>query len=255
MVRTLAALVAALELTTSLAHAQERGLDRQGEFIVSADRLVPLLSYTRVRQNDLPPLPAGVTQASTTTTQTSLSLLWASTPPQEVFFTVPRVGFDYVLVRNVTVGGDVAIYGTLGSHASTKTELDSGQTVSTSVGNDGMFVFGIAPRGGYILRLTGLLAVWLRGGFSFYTSTASSPKAADGTHTHDGVNQFALDIDPQLVITFVRHFGLTAGITSDIPLAGEHSHTTFNPNGSRVEASAGSSIFFIGATAGLLGYF
>lgn len=219
---------------------------------------MPLFSWSRVAQDDLPPLPAGVSNSSTTTTQTSFSFFWGSTGPAaipEVFYAVPRVGFDYTILPNVTIGGDIGLFFTTGNSSSQETDNTNGSSVTTSVDNGGLFVFGIAPRAGYILRLNDMFAFWLRGGLSFYTETASTAKRADGSYSHDNTDQFALDLEPQFVFTPVQHFGLTATLDGDIPLAGQHAHTDFGGNGGSAEASASSSVAFFGLTLGMLGYF
>jgi hypothetical protein len=77
-----------------------------------------------------------------------------------------------------------------------------------------------------------------------------------GTGATDSVNynQFALDLDPQLVITPLPHFGFTAGVTGDIPIAGGHAETHTDGGGS-TSASASSSLLFVGVTGGLVGWF
>jgi hypothetical protein len=247
---TAAGAVAAALLMPTPARAQTKPeFGSRGEFILSADRLVPLVSWSRVAQDDL----AGG-DTSTTTTQTAFSFFWGSTAPQEVFFTVPRVGLDYTIVPNVTIGGNVTVFFTAGSNTSTTTTVDNG-AMTTSGDNGGLFVFGIEPRAGYILRLNDMFAFWFRGGFSFYTATASSPKQNDGSYSHDNTNQFALDLEPQFVFTPVSHFGLTATLDGDVPIAGQHSHTDFAANGMSNEASASSSLAFVGLTLGMIGYF
>jgi len=259
MLRTLIAGAALLGViaTTSLAHAQAQELGAPGEFIISADRLVPLFAYTRLDQHALPEnVPAGDTGASTTTSGTAISVLWGQNTQDELFYTVPRAGFDYVILPNVTLGGDIALYFTLGSNASTKTTADDGITTTTSGGDGGLFLFGVAPRGGYILRMTRSISLWLRGGISFYTLTENGPKLnAAGAFDRTDFDQLALDIDPQLVITPVQHLGLTAGLTTDIPLAGEHATKEFSGTGTSLEQSAGQSELFFGVTLGLIGYF
>lgn len=269
MLRTLTAVgaVLAVTATSSLARAQARELGTPGEFIISADRLIPLFAYTRSVQHTLPPLPAGDTSQSTVVQQTGISFLWGAVTSTNVatpagqelpinFFTIPRAGFDYVILPNFTIGGDLALYFTLGSGASEKTTDTSGVTTTVSEGNGGLLTFGIAPRAGYVLRLSHLISFWLRGGLSFYTETVDSRKLNNqGAFTRDGIDQFALDLDPQFVITPVAHLGLTAGLTADVPLAGEISEKNFTGTGSSTESSAGSSIFFFGATVGLIGFF
>jgi hypothetical protein len=254
-------------LTASLAHAQGReAFGHQGQFIISADRLVPIFSYTHTAQDNYNPGP-GNSKAVAFYNQTSISLLWgsvSSTPaasdglnriPSDTFFTVPRVGFDYVIVPNVTIGGNVVVFFTLGGSNGTDVTANNGSTTTTKFDNPGALVFGVAPRGGYILPLTDLFSLWLRGGFSYYVASAkSSNNANPQSSLSTSANQFALDLDPQFVITPVPHFGFTVGLTADIPLAGGHSAETVTGGTSRT-TSAWSSIFFLGVTGGILGYF
>lgn len=252
MLRMLTAVAAMLGVlaTTSFASAQARELGTPGEFIISADRLVPLFAYTREDEQADP-----TANSSTTTTQTSISLLWGENSQQELFYTVPRAGFDYVILPNVTVGGDLALYFSLGSGVSTKT-VEPNTTTTTSGGNGGVVLFGIAPRGGYILRMNHLLSFWLRGGFSFYTEIVNGPKVnAAGAFTRNSVDEFGIDFEPQVVFTPIPHFGVTAGPTLDIPLSGQHKTTDFDGTGGSTSASAGSSQLFFGITAGLIGFF
>ncbi len=262
MIRRLTGVAAGLGvlLAASLARAQARGpLGQRGEFIVSADRLFPLFSYTHVSQDNVFPM-AGISKQVAVYNQTAISLLWGSSAPgdaiaplQTSFFTVPRVGFDYVLFPNVTVGGDIVVFFTLGGNNSTDTTPVAGGTVTASNDNPSSFVFGVAPRAGYVLALSDLFSLWLRGGLSYYVATSKTTNA--GTTVTSSTNQGALDLDPQLVITPIPHLGITAGLTADIPLAGGHSQETDLNTGLSRTNSASSSVFFFGATAGLLGYF
>jgi hypothetical protein len=259
MMRRLTAVVvgAGVLLTASVAGAQAHGgIGERGQLIFSADRLFPLFSFTHTSTDVPGPLGNGVSKAFTTNDQTGISLLWGSATPL-TFFTVPRLGFDYVIVPNVTVGGDLVIFFTVGGHNNNETDLNNGVTMSNKTDNPSTFIFGVAPRGGYILRLTDLFAVWLRGGFSYYVlnSKTTNPPGNTTTATIVSQNQFALDLDPQFVLTPVPHFGLTLGLTADIPITGGRSTENDMSNGSNITASAGASIFFFGVTAGLLGYF
>lgn len=253
------AVAAAATFSASAGHAQplRDPIGERGQFIVSADRLVPLFSWTRVAQDAFPgAVPAGASNQFSTQTQTSFSLFWGSgfTPqqPGELFFAVPRVGFDYVVIPRLTVGTDLAFFFTVGSSTSTETDLQNGGTVNASGGNGNTYVFGIAPRVGYLMPLGNLpLYFWGRGGFSFYTATNTN----DGATVHNNVNQLAFDLEPTLVWTPVTHFGLTASIDGDVPLYGRHSTTTFGNNGQTVtDFTANSSEAFFGITLGMLGY-
>ncbi|MGD0674613.1 MAG: hypothetical protein ABSC94_04300 [Polyangiaceae bacterium] len=267
MARTLTTTIGAtigLLLTTSLSEADTRhDFGSPGELIISADRLVPFFSYTRVAQDDYGATP-GVASSSTTSTETSLSFFYGSShgslttltqEEEDQFFTVPRIGVDYVLAPNVTVGGDLILFFS-GASQSNQTDYTNGTTENVSQSVGGSTVFGLAPRAGYILRVNGLVSLWLRGGLSFYTSVAGTARQPDGSYAHEDVDELALDLDPQIVITPMPHFGLTAGLTADIPLVGQHSLTQFNADGSEAsEESASSSVMFLGVTVGLLGYF
>ena len=230
-VRKLAALGVSLGTILCASQARAAEFGERGQFIVSADRLFPLLSFSDVQQNEFG------TNVKDTYQQSSLSLFVGSTPPQDTFYTVPRLGLDYVITSHLTVGGDVVLYTTLGTSGSTGNN-SSGSGPTT-------FLFGLAPRVGYVLAFSDMFAFWPRGGLSWYTTSSNGPGDTGG-----GLNQLALDLDPQFVITPVSHFGFTAGVTADIPLTGGHSVTENNTT-----TSAGASILFVGATVGMLGYF
>jgi hypothetical protein len=248
-------------LTTSLAKAEAKGaFGQQGEFIVSADRLVPVFSFVSVSQT-IPGVPApGLNKVVETNSQTAFSLLLGGTPgapPEATFFTFPRLGLDYVVVPRITIGGDLLFYATLGGNSTTETDFANGASRSVTVSAPSTLVFGVAPRGGYILPLSDLFSLWLRGGFSFYTA---STKTQNGTGnnamtTSNNTNQLALDLDPQIVVTPLPHIGITAGLTADIPIAGGHSVTVETPPNPSVTNSAGSSIFYFGAELGILVWF
>ena len=277
MVRRLTAVAAGVGVMRvgSLAHAQSSGgsFGSQGQFIISADRLMPVLGYSRASSTEPQTPPAGETKVTDTEDSSSLGFFWGGTPafngavpggipgapgsiPVTNFYTVPRVGFDYVLLPNITVGGDLILFFTLGGSNSNEVYNNGGGTTTTTHNEPTNTTFGIAPRAGYIMHLSDLFSLWLRGGFSFYTLTWKQQFTVMTTTTtiSANYNQFALDLDPQLVITPFPHFGFTVGLTGDIPLAGGHSFTT-NTAGTTSSISAGSSLMFIGVTSGLVGWF
>jgi hypothetical protein len=276
MVRRLIAVAAGVGvmLVGTLGQAQTSGgsFGSQGQFIISADRLFPVLGYSRASSTEPQTPPAGVTKVTDTEDSSSLGFFWGGTPaftgvvgiaganvasiPVTNFYTVPRLGFDYAILPNVTVGGDLILFFTLGGSTSHEVYNNGGGTQTTTTNEPTNTTFGIAPRGGYIMHLSDLFSVWLRGGFSFYTLTwkESSTVANTTTTFSANYNQFALDLDPQLVITPFPHFGFTVGLTGDIPLAGGHSFTA-NTGGTTSSVSAGSSLMFVGLTSGLVGWF
>jgi hypothetical protein len=251
------------EVAGAQAHGQEFG--QKGEFILSADRLVPVLAFTenKITNNNVNP------NQTFTTTGSAISILWgnnsvfsgANAPNlglgagNPTAYTTPRVGFDYVIIPNLTIGGDLLVFFTLGG--SVTTPAGGGRTVSTDTPSGNLF--GIAPRVGYILGLSEPLSIWLRGGFSFYHAGTSQADNACGTNPSDtnSLNVFGIDLDPQLVISPVPHFAFTAGPAFDFGFAGGASHT--QPTGptcnQTLTTSYGYSSWNIGLTAGLLGWF
>lgn len=231
-------------LASKLAYAQRQGFGDTGQFIVGADRLVPLLSYSETWTGHLGNLGAGETGETTTSSQTALSFFWGATSPGETFFTVPRIGFDYVLAPHFTIGGEMALFATTGASQSTEHDQANGVSTTTPGAPTTRTLFGIAPRVGYILRLTNLFGLWLRGGLSFYTESDTTNV---GANVSSGSNQFAMDLEPQFVITPLPHIGLTMGPTLDVPLFGR---IWVDPN-----ESASSAVFYFGITGAMIAYF
>jgi hypothetical protein len=266
MKRTLTAALATLAVLTTapLAMAQKAEFGQQGEFIISADRLLPLFGFSSFSfDNGTAP---NQTKNTTTISQTSLSFLYGGTPSPDLlgngsngvganlFYTVPRLGFDYVIVPNVTIGGDIVLYFTLGGSTSTEVDTNDGRNTNISNGNPSTTLFGLAPRGGYILQLNDMFSLWLRGGFSYYTATAKQTVPNGGPSTSGSEQQPSIDLDPQMVFTPIPHVGFTGGLTADIPFAGRVSTTTTN-GGQTVNVSNSASALYIGLTLGMLAHF
>jgi len=79
----------------STAGAEPLDFGARGQIIISADRIAPLFSYSRIETDT----GGG---DSTTNTTTSMSLLWNGAP--EAVYDIPRIGLDYVLAPQITVG-------------------------------------------------------------------------------------------------------------------------------------------------------
>jgi hypothetical protein len=260
------AAVGGVLLTASVAGAQDRPYDtyfgHKGEFVFSADRLVPVLAFTQNKiTND-----NGNPNTSTTTSGSAISLLWGNNSVlggggagglggagNSTFYTTPRLGFDYVVIPNLTIGGDLFVFFTLGGST---TNTAGSRSVSTD--NPSGNAFGIAPRVGYVFGINDVFSFWLRGGFSFYHAGES---VADGNcpnqNDTSSLNVFGLDLDPQFVISPTSHFAFIAGPAIDVGFAGGFSSS--NPLGNQCNTTAttsdGYSSFNIGLTGGLMGWF
>jgi hypothetical protein len=278
MIRTMSAVVAVGVLAVASDAQAAAGGDTfgdEGHFIISADRLIPLVGYSSFKttytdpQND---------KFSYSTSSTSSSIFWgggeglpfavATTNGgnfQNVSYGIPnpyktpRIGFDYVLIPNLTIGGNLFAFFTFGSSGNVHYENGNGtQTSDFKVDVPNASILGIAPRVGYILRLSDLIGFWFRGGFFYFTEGASvdvHDQQGNVTRT-DSINawQFGLSLDPQLVITPWPHFGIMAGLTGDIPIAGGASYQRVTgPQTDRTSYSFTS--FYFGATAGIFVWF
>lgn len=252
----LGAFAAAL-LAPSIAKAQDaHGFGSQTQIILSADRLVPVFAYTSttVTQNQ------GGTTVKSSQSDSSTSLLWGSDGQGLLLgprspHTVPRVGFDFVVIPHLTVGGTVAFAFSLGGSRETETTQNN-QTTTVKTDSPSQTVIALGPRVGYILPLGDLLAFWPRGGFSFY-SLKSTTEDTDNNGTTRDTNRataFSLDLDPQLVITPIEHFFFNVGPLVNIPITG--SVTRERVRGATTTSVENDlSLWHIGITAGLGGWF
>jgi hypothetical protein len=263
--RTLCAALAGFGalLTAPLASADEFG--DKGQLIFSADRLVPFLGYSQSKLTDNGTNPAAVTTVSSS----QISLLWGSTSVSGDLgaapgpsgatattsaYTVPRLGFDYVLLPHLTVGGNVVFFTTVGSNSNFC--ADSANCVSQ--GNGTGDVVGIAPRAGYVLGLSGMLSLWLRGGFHYYHEHVAVPTGVCNSSNNYSAELGGLDLEPQLVISPISHFAFVAGPIFDWGFAGSYStDAPAGPNNcnARVTASEGLASWNLSLNAGLIGWF
>jgi len=211
----------------------------RGRIILSADRLSPFLSYTRIQQDQ-----GGGN--SVTTSTTSFSPLWTASPQN--LYDIPHFAFDYVVVPHLTVGGYASV--TLPA-SSTQSTTQNGTTTS----QDGakLSALGIGARGGYLVALTPRLWFWPRAGLSYTRESTTSTALGQGNELSVSVSQIALNLEPQLALHLVPHFALTLGLVFDIPLTGTQ-HSEFTLNQTTISTDTDSSQLHIGFTAGLLGW-
>jgi hypothetical protein len=199
-------------------------------FIVSADRLLPLVSYQSTE----------VTQNGVSDTQSRLSVALMNNAPFEAystFYNLPRLAFDWLPVQNLTLGGAAWLYA----------DLQATNSVGgTSTDQAKLTYWGIAPRVGYIIPLSDKLSFWPRAGVEFNEVSSS-----DGSLS---VTQFAVDLEAMLVISPWNHFGFTVGPTADIPITGKQTLTAAAGGGGG-STSVDSSMLQVGLSAGMLGHF
>jgi hypothetical protein len=121
---------------------------------------------------------------------------------------IARVGYHRIVARRVSIG--------LGVHYADQSAAPgqvSGSPVKT---------WGLSPRIGFVLPLHRLLAIWLRGGVTYLSS--SQPGTTDfvaGKSTPDESDwTLSLGAEAQAVFTPIEHVGFTFGPTIEWGIAG-----------------------------------
>jgi hypothetical protein len=246
MTRTIvvSAAVAIVTLAGSARAKEGDGSSRFGSpgFIISADRLIPLTSYESVK----------TTQSDgSSETKSDLSLGLLSNAPYAAFgtfYNLPRLGFDWVPVQSLTLGGAVWLYTQL-TVTDSHSAPNGGPTVSTD--QPKVTYWGIAPRVGYIVPIGHILSLWPRAGVEYHHVSSTGPN-------EPAVTQVAIDAEVMLVISPWNHVGFTVGPTLDVPLTGKTTSTSATGTGTTggvAATSVDSAMFQIGASGGMLVYF
>ena len=249
MIRTIVALAffsGALAPTGSARAEEGQGASRFGRrgIIVSAERLIPLTSYESVK----------TTQSDgSSETKSDLSLGLLSNAPYTAFgtfYNLPRIAFDWIPVRNLTLGGAAWLYTQLTANDSQSPA--GGSTTSTD--QPKVTYWGVSPRVGYVVPLGDVLSLWPRAGVEYHNVSSSSVNGS----VSPSVDQFAIDVEAMLVISPWNHFGFTVGPTIDIPVSGKSTSTSgtgTGTTGGATGASFDSTMFQFGVSAGMLGHF
>lgn len=213
-------------------------LGAQGQLIFSADRLSPLLSYSRLTEDDNK-------GNKITTSTTSLSLFWSGSPQD--LYDIPRLGLDYAIAPSVTIGGN--FFATI-PMSSRESVTDNNQTVSQD--GDKVSGIGVAARAGYVVPLGGSIALWARGGLEYARVGTTSPRG-NNDERYTSLSQFALNLEPQLVLSPGPHVGIMIGPVADIPLTGTF-HTERTENGQTTSENFDASQLHLGINLSLIGW-
>jgi hypothetical protein len=150
--------------------------------------------------------------------------------------------------NSVSLGGSVAFLSRSGKSERTI----SG--VTTSVDSPTITVFAFAPRVGYILSVNQMIGVWFKGGVTYFSVKGEATGMMNGasitaSQTDSG---FSLNIEPELVVLPVPHFGFTVGGLADIALSGNRNQTTTGAIASSQDN--GYKINNFGLALGILGF-
>jgi hypothetical protein len=247
----------ALIAVSSVALAENpKGFGDKSQLIISADRLVPLFSFAHasVTTNE-----RGI-DATQSSSGSGISLLFgrdaASTSLLTNPHSIPRVGIDFTVIQNLTVGGSIAFGFGLGG-SEDRERVQGATVVTTSSDAPTGTAIGFAPRVGYVLGLNDWLAFWPRLGFAFYSLSSKTEDIENNnvvTSRSTTYTQLSLDVDPTLVFVPFEHFFFNVGPLLAIPFGGNLSTEVSRP-GSSVTTDNDASVLHLGISAGLGGYF
>jgi len=184
MKKALPALVLSLGLLLpALASAQELGA--KGDAVFSVDRLMGITT-THVAGERLP------THMLYHDDWTSISFGWRSSPDISPF-DMPRFAFDYLVINHLSIGGSLGYV-----------------SLDANTAND-VSMFEISPRVGYLYSFGRVVAIWPRGGFTYYSTTNNDVFDEKG---------FALTLECPFTFSPASHFAFHVGPTFDVDMFG-----------------------------------
>jgi hypothetical protein len=237
-------------------------LGEQGQMILGAERVLSLFEFQSFKTT------ATVNNITASDSSSGTAISFFSFNPTgpiggngggigvPTFFTIPRLGFDYVVIPNLTVGGSVTLVLPLGA-GHTTTQSNNGQNITNTTDGATTTLFGLAPRAGYVIALSEMFAIWPRGGLSFYSATLKLPPATQGNTTSQDsftITQWALNAEGLFVFTPFPHVGITAGLALDVPLTGSYKHDRTEGN-TTTTTNADATMWHVGINAGMIVYF
>jgi hypothetical protein len=154
------------------------------------------------------------------------------------------LSIDFTVANNISVGGSIAFI----SRSGKTDQLRS--SVTTSVDSPTIIGFAFAPRVGYILSVNQMIGIWLKGGVTYFSLKSDSTfMGSSRTLTDTG---FSLNLEPELVVLPVPHFGFTVSGLGDIALSGNHNETTTGAVATSTDE--GFKVNNFGLALGLLGF-
>jgi hypothetical protein len=194
---TIALDVAAAQTPVHAGSAAETRLGRSGAFIVTLRRLFPPLAYSLELKDgaitdDAVSYGSGGTRASP--------------------YRYPRLGIDACLTRHVTIG----------------TDLFGSVTLARPNEEPVITLLGLAPRVGFIVPLGDLVAFWPSIGpeITMRWETVRTGEGRTSVETLSRRVEIGADVDAQIVVTPLAHFGILVGFSFDLPLVGRYREET-----------------------------
>ena len=195
---TILGIATALALTAvaSTGAAQEFG--KKGDAVFAAERLFGF-GATHVEVDREAPAP------DTDTDWTSFGIGWRGTNiPDFSPYDVPRLGFDYLVIDGLSVGGSLGF-------ASLSGDTEVG---GADFEGDGS-AFLLTGRAGYVHMFNDVIGIWPRGGLTYH-SLSIETDPGDGRDD----NGWGLNIECMFPIVPSEHWGFLVGPTFDVDFNG-----------------------------------
>jgi hypothetical protein len=176
----------------------------------SAERLFGI-SFSRVEEEDW--TDNGQPDTGGEDSFTEISLGWRGAASGSISnsnpLDAPRMGFDYFVVDNLSVGGSLGYV--------TVSESDDGPE---GFGTDQYSTLLFNPRVGSSLMFSEAVGFWPQGGFSYYSVSMPDVYSASGV---------ALTINLPFVLSPANHFAILVGPYVDFGLTGSFEDESDNP--------------------------
>jgi hypothetical protein len=189
-------------------------LGSKGDAIFSAERLFGVRGETFSGE---PPAPAEPFEVKETTI--GFGFAENLTPHN-----IPRVGFDYMIIDKLSLGGALGF-----------------STTDTSVEGAGQFGspkrFLFAPRVGFLHMFGRVAGIWPRAGLSYHSQSVENSYSESG---------FSLNLECNFPIAMVEHFGVLIGLAFDRSLSANRDPEEFVDYGITYQS--------IGLQVGLFGW-
>jgi hypothetical protein len=184
MSRTLPIFLLALGTLAASKPASAQQLGTRGDAIFGAERLFGVRG-----ENFTAELPDPLDTLDVSQTTIGFGFADRLTP-----FNIPRVGFDYMIINKLSVGGAIGF-----STSSASIEGGAADTNPT--------LFMIAPRAGFLHMFGKVAGIWPRGGFTYHSQSGDP-----GDYSESG---FSINVECNFPIVFTEHFGVLLGVSFD----------------------------------------
>lgn len=157
---------------------------------------------------------------------------------------LPRLSLDARWANGLSLGGVL-------SYAARSAERSTDETPDTERGSESAL---LGPRIGWLRPLSNNVALWLRGGPTWALRASSEPTAEPGERRDSVEQQWAVSLEPQLVVMPWPHVGLSLGAAFDVGVDGLN-EVHYRGGSQRDVSRIHETVSTYGMTAGLLGLF